>query len=189
MTDALDLLLTRRSVPAIALSQPVPSDEQIHSLLTAAIRVPDHGKLTPWRFILYRGSELTAIGDRLVALWLAQHPDADASQIEKERTRFSRSPLVIGIVSKAGPHPKIPEWEQVLSAGASTMNLVTAVHAMGFAAQWLTGWYAYDQEASEFLGLTAGERFAGFVHIGTPKEKPAERPRPSPEDLLTIWKP
>ncbi len=111
----------------------------------------------------------------------------DADMLDQERGRFTRAPLVIGVVSRAAPHPKIPEWEQVLSAGAVCMNLLHAAHAHGFAAQWLTEWYAFDGEAARRLGLKDGERFAGFVHIGTPNEAPTERPRPVVADLLTSW--
>jgi nitroreductase len=188
MPDALDLLKTRRTVGAIMLGDPGPSDAQIRELITVAARVPDHGKLAPWRFVLYRRADGAALSERLMPLYRAKFPNADPQKAEQETIRFARSPITIGVISKAGTHPKIPEWEQVLSAGASAMNLLTAAHAMGFAAQWLTDWCAYDPAASAILGAREGERFAGFVHIGTPKEKPAERPRPAVEDILTEWK-
>ena len=186
--EALDLLLTRRSVAARMLGEPGPSTGDIRTLITAASRVPDHGKLAPWRFIVYRGPARHAIGARIAAIFAADRPEADAAMLEKEKTRFSDAPVVIGVVSRADPaHPKIPEWEQVLSAGASAMALVTAAHAMGFAAQWLTGWYAYDADALRYLGARDGERLAGFVHVGTPKEPPVERPRPDLDTIVTRW--
>jgi nitroreductase len=187
MPDALQLLLTRRTIPALALKEPGPTDAEIETLLTAAIRVPDHGKLTPWRFILIRGEARHRLGAWLEARYATLNPQADAAMRDKARMAFSRAPVVIAVVSTAAPHVKIPEWEQVLSAGASTMTLVHAAHAMGFSAQWLTEWYGYDAEALAYLGVRAGEKLAGFVHIGTPSEPPVERPRPAPSALLSEW--
>lgn len=187
MPDALDLLLTRRTIPAIALAEPGPTDADIETMLTAAIRVPDHGKINPWRFVLYRGAALAVIADWLAARYATLNPTADAATLAKARGSFLRAPVVIGVVSRAGPHVKVPEWEQVLSGGAATMNLILAAHAKGFAAQWLTEWYSYDADASAYLGLRPGEKFIGFVHVGTPTEAPVERPRPPAASLLTEW--
>lgn len=187
MPEAFDLLLSRRSIPANCLGGPGPEPEQLRRLLTAAARVPDHGKLVPWRFIVYRGDQAARAGERLAAIWQRRDPAADAARLELERTRLSRAPVVVGVVSRAGDHPKIPEWEQVLSAGAVCMNLLNAAHAAGFAAQWLTEWYAFDPEAAPMLGLGEGERFAGFIHIGTALEPPFERPRPDLDKIITTW--
>jgi nitroreductase len=158
-------------------------------MLTIASRVPDHGKLTPWRFILYRGEARREVGEALAKLYLARNPGADAKQVEEERTRLTKAPLVIGVVSKAAPHPKIPEFEQVLSAGNAAMNLELAAQALGFGSQWTTGWVAYDAEAGRILGLKDGERFVGLVHIGTPTAPPGDRPRPALADIVSEWKP
>lgn len=187
MPDALQLLKTRSSIPANNLGEPGPSDEQINELLTVAMRVPDHGKLTPWRFILYRGEARFAVGLRLAELRLKNEPDISPGFIQQDKMRLAQSPLAIGVVSRAGPHVKIPEWEQVLSAGAVAMNLILAAHAMGFGANWLTGWIAYDPEALKILGLRSAERLAGFIHIGTPTSQPLERPRPAVGSLTTTW--
>ena len=187
MSNAFELLRTRRSVPAINLGEPGPDSGQLHELLTIASRVPDHGKLVPWRFIVYSGDAAARAGARLAELWLAQGNGDDEARLAQERNRLSQAPLVVGVVSRAAAHPKIPEWEQTLSAGAACMALVTASHAMGFAAQWLTGWIAYDAEATAFLGLEEGERFAGFIHIGTPTTPPVERPRPDLDEIVTTW--
>jgi nitroreductase len=188
MPDALTLLETRRTISTVSLRAPGPSDSEIETLIRVAARVPDHGKLAPWRFVLYRGPGMAALGERLAAIFVKRNPSADAARIELERTRFSRAPLVIGVISRAAPHVKIPEWEQVLSAGAATMNLLLAVHALGYAGQWLTDWCAYDAEAAAVLGLKEGERFAGFVSIGTPDVPPVDRPRPAFADIVTEWK-
>jgi nitroreductase len=187
MTDLLTHLRTRRSIPAIQLATPAPSDATLNDILTIAARVPDHGKLAPWRFILYRGAGAEAAGARLAALLKSREPGASEERLALERGRFSRAPLVVGIVSRAAAHPKIPVWEQELSAGAVGLNLLHAVNAHGFAAQWVTEWPAYDAEAGRILGLGDGERFAGFVHIGTPAAPPVERERPDVGRLVSEY--
>lgn len=187
MADAIELLTKRRSVPAINLMEPGPDESTLNDILTIAARVPDHGKLAPWRFIKYSGDARHDVGEILAGLVKRRNASADAELLGLERSRFARAPLVIGVVSRAAPHFKIPVWEQELSAGAVCMNMLHAAHAHGFAAQWLTEWYAFDDEAAARLGLREGERFAGFIHIGTPDEKPTDRPRPNVGDLLTDW--
>ena len=185
MPDALDLLKTRRSVKPMELGGPGPSPAEIETLLTIAARVPDHGKLAPWRFILFEGEARLAAGKTIAAVFRADHADATPEQIEFERKRLARAPLVIAVVSRAGPHVKIPEWEQQLSAGAASMSLVMAAHAMGYAASWITEWYAYDRRVLDALGLAPNERIAGFVHIGRPAKPPEERDRPKLADIVT----
>ena len=153
MPDALELLKTRRSIKPIELAGPAPSAAEIETLLTVASRVPDHGKLMPWRFIVFEGDARLAAGEAIVAAFRAKYPEAKPEQVEAERNRLARAPLVIAVVSRAGPHVKIPEWEQVLSAGAAAMSLVLAAHALGYAANWITEWYAYDRGVLDALGL------------------------------------
>lgn len=185
MPDALELLKTRRSVKPMELTGPGPTNSEIETLLRIASRVPDHGKLAPWRFILFEGEARSAAGEAIVSAFIADHPDASADQIEFERKRLARAPLVIAVVSRAGPHVKIPEWEQQLSAGASAMSLVFAAHAMGYAASWITEWYAYDRRVLDVLGLAPSERIAGFVHIGRPGKPPDDRERPKLDAIVT----
>jgi len=185
MLNALELLTTRRSFKAVELSGPGPSAAQIDILLTVAARVPDHGKLAPWRFIVFEGEARRAAGDAIAAAFRAKYPDATSEHVEAERSRLLRAPLVVAVVSRAGPHVKIPEWEQVLSAGAAAMNLVLAAHALGFGANWITEWYAYDRAVLDALGLAPHERIAGFVHIGTPPGPPEDRPRPALSEIVT----
>ena len=187
MTDALPLLTTRRSVKPIELTGPAPTEADIETLLTIASRVPDHGKLAPWRFILFEDDARKQIGEKLAEAFTADRPDATADQVEFERNRFTRAPLVIGVVSRAVPHAKVPEWEQVLSAGAAAMNLLTAAHAMGFAGSWITEWYAYDPRILNALGLSDNERIAGFVHVGRPARPPEDRPRPVLSQIVTRY--
>ena len=185
MPDALELLNRRRSVKPADLGLPGPSAPQLDALLTIASRVPDHGKLTPWRFIVFEGEARNAAGAAIAEVFAADNPTADPDRLAIERTRLARAPLVVAVVSRAAAHPKIPEWEQILSAGAAAMNLVTAAHAMGFGANWITEWYAYDRRVLERLGLAADERIAGFIHIGTPAKPPEDRDRPPLETIVT----
>lgn len=184
---ALALLETRRTIAALQLAEPGPSDAEIRRIVAAASRVPDHGKLTPWRFVLYRGEARAALDERLMPIYRARFPGAPEGKVLVEAQRFSAPPLTIGVISTAAEHFKIPVWEQELSAGAATMNLMLAAHALGYAAQWLSGWCCYDEEAAGILGLKAGERFAGLVAIGTPTVPPVDRPRPAFEDVVTEW--
>ena len=188
MTEALELLKTRKSISAPFLAEPGPSESQLREMLTVASRVPDHGKLTPWRFILFRGDARRQAGEALARLYAERNPGADAKLIEEERTRFTKAPLVVAVVSRAAPHPKIPEFEQLLSAGNAAMNLELAAQALGFASQWTTGWVAYDPEAGQLLGLREGERFVGFIHVGTPTVPPVDRPRPALEEIVSDWR-
>jgi nitroreductase len=185
MPDALKLLTTRRSFKPVELAGPAPSATEIDTLLTIASRVPDHGKLAPWRFILFEGEARQKAGDAIASAFKANYPDSKPDQIEAERGRMMRAPLVVAVVSRAGPHVKIPEWEQVLSAGAAAMNLVLAAHALGYGASWITEWYAYDRGVLDALGLAAHERIAGFVHIGRPPGVPEDRPRPPLSEIAT----
>lgn len=185
MPDALALLITRRSVRIADLSAPGPSSAQLDTLLRAASRVPDHGKLVPWRFIIFEGGARNRAGEIVAEVFRADNPEADAARLEVERNRLARAPVVVAIVSRAAPHVKIPEWEQILSAGAAAMNLELAAHAMGYGANWTTEWYAYDRRVLERLGLSAHERIAGFLHIGTPANAPEDRPRPELASIVT----
>jgi nitroreductase len=185
MPDALKLLQTRRSLKPIELIGPGPSAAEIETLLTIASRVPDHGKLAPWRFIVFEGEARLAAGRAIETAFRAKYPEAKPDQLDYERNRLARAPLVIAVVSRAGPHVKIPEWEQVLSAGAAAMSLVLAAHALGFGANWITEWYAYDRRVLDALGLRDNEKVAGFIHIGTPKQAPEDRPRPVLAEIAT----
>ena len=187
MRDALELLKTRRSVKPMELNGPGPSPAELDTMLTVASRVPDHGKLTPWRFIVFEGDARLAAGEKIAAIFRADRPDATAEQVEFERKRLARAPLVVAVVSRAGPHVKIPEWEQLMSSGASAMSLVIAAHAMGFAATWITEWYAYDRRVLDALGLAPNEKITGFVHIGRPAKPPEDRPRPPLSDIVTRY--
>ncbi|WP_457103899.1 nitroreductase family protein [Methylobacterium sp. P5_C11] len=185
MTATLDLLKTRRSVPPVLLDEPGPDRAQLETLLTVASRVPDHGKLAPWRFIVIAGEARVRVGALIAAAFAADNPDASPERLAQEQARLTHAPVVIAVVSRAGPHVKIPEWEQVLSAGAAAMNLVVAANAAGFATSWLTEWFAYDRRILDALGLAPAEKLAGFVHIGRAREVPSDRPRPALDAIVT----
>jgi nitroreductase len=185
MPDALDLLKSRRSVKAIELAGPGPTAAEVETLLTVASRVPDHGKLVPWRFIVFEGAARDRAGEVIAGICREQRPELTPEQLEFERKRLSRAPLVIAVVSRAGPHVKIPEWEQILSSGAAAMSLVLAAHALGYAASWITEWYAYDRRVLDALGVKPQEKIAGFVHIGRASKPPDDRPRPQLDSIVT----
>jgi len=180
---ALDLLLSRRSCPARAMTGPGPSKEQLSDILRAGARVPDHGKLAPWRFILFEGEGRERLADILVSVLAAD--GMNPVQIDEWRGRVTAAPVIIGVVSGAQESIKIPVWEQELSAGAVCQNLLIAAHALGFVGNWLTEWYAYHPAVRQKIGLKSGERMAGFIYIGTPKEEVVERPRPDLSKIIT----
>ena len=185
MPEALDLLNTRRSVKPLELAEPGPSRAEVDTLLTIASRVPDHGKLVPWRFLVFEGEGRREAGEKIAEVFRLNYPEAKPEHVEVERSRLARAPLVIAVVSRAAPHVKIPEWEQVLSAGAAAMNTVLAAHALGYAANWMTEWYAYDRRVLAALGVKANERIAGFIHIGRSAQTPDDRPRPPLAAVVT----
>jgi nitroreductase len=181
----IDYLAVRRSTPAFQMCEPGPARPEIEEMLRLASRVPDHGKLAPWRFIVYRGSERVRIGEALLQMTLESKPDLSEEMRKVELARFTRAPVVIAVVSTAGPHFKVSEWEQILSAGALCLNLSMAANAQGYAANWLTEWFAYDERAYPLLGIRPGEKVAGFIHIGSTTFPNTERPRPELADTVT----
>jgi nitroreductase len=158
-------------------------------MLQSAVRVPDHGKRTPFRFLRIEGDARHSLGAILAARSRARDPQASDSVIEKDRQRFSFAPVVITVIAKLGADAKIPEQERLLSAGCVCFALLQAAQAMGFGAQWLTGWAAYDPEIRKVLGIADHEVVAGFIHIGTAQAEAPERERPDPAAILTDWTP
>jgi nitroreductase len=186
----LGILETRRSVKPIDLGAPGPTPDEVRRLLTVACRVPDHGALVPWRFILLQGEARQAASTQLAALYAAQHPDLaerTVGTLRKLSRLFTSAPLVVAVVSRADPTARKPEWEQVLTVGAVCMNLIAATTALGYASVWLTGWAAYDADALRTLGVRPEENLAGFIHIGTTREHPPDRHRPLLDGLVTSW--
>ncbi len=180
----IDLLLSRRSVLANLMEGPGADD--LRSILEAGMRVPDHGRLTPWRFVVIRGEARHALGEVIAKAFRRDHPDAEEKRVGLERGRLARAPVVVAVVSCVLKEHKIPEWEQVLSAGAACQNMLVGALSLGYAAQWLTEWYAYEPLLCEALGLGGDDRIAGFLYIGT-AEAPGERARPAFKDVVSEW--
>jgi len=167
------------------MSGPGPTAAELETILTIGSRVPDHGKLTPWRFIVFEGEARARAGAIIAQVFARKNPGAPTADIEMEKRRLMDAPLVIAVVSLTKPHPKVPAWEQQLSAGASAMNIVTAANALGYGANWLTGWFAFDRDVLEGFGVKADEKLAGFIHIGTASKPAEDRPRPALSDIVT----
>ena len=182
-----DYLLTRRSVGIGFLKEPGPTPDELAQILTIGTRVPDHGKITPWRLVVIEGAARLQAGEKLAAIAARNNPGLDEASLEIERGRFLPAPVTIGVISSPKEHPKVPEFEQLLSAGNVAFNLLHAAHALGFGASWVTRWYAFDAEAAAMLGARDGERFVGFVHIGTPTAAIEDRPRPALDDIVSRW--
>ncbi len=185
--EILQCLLTRRSVKADEMTANAPSPKQLEDILTAAARVPDHGKTMPFYFIVFQGEARDEANKIIVDIYQKQNPDTSEDALQKEQNRFTRAPLVIGVVyrMRRGKHPL---WEQVMSTGAACQNLLLAADAHGFAAQWLSEWYAYDEEFRSAIGIDARDTIAGFMHIGGhPEKAPADRDRPDLNEIVTYW--
>ncbi len=189
MPDALQLLKTRKSITSAFLAEPGPKEAEVREMLAIASHVPDHGKLAPWRFIIIDGGAREAAADVLIPIYRRANPDAPAQKVDEERARLTKPPLIVIVVSTAAPHVKIPEWEQVLSAGNAAMSLVFAAHAFGYAAHWTSGFIATEPEARKALGLSEPERIVAVVHIGTPTVPIVDRPRPDLATIVTRWEP
>ena len=182
--EVLAFLATRRSASAVTLAEPAPTASELHALLQLAARVPDHGKLAPWRFIILEPAAKAVFADRLEALAKSRGDARAAAKLGKLKI----PPLCVAVVSRARTG-EIPEWEQLLSAGAVCTTLLYAAQALGYGANWITDWYAYDGEAKAILGLESAEKVAGYIFLGTPKEPPQERERPDVAALITAWRP
>lgn len=188
MPPALELLMQRHSVPSRQLGEPAPQGAELHALLEAAVRVPDHGKLVPFRLIELRGDAKQAFGDQLAAI-AARNPALSESKREKERTRYAFAPLVLVVVARVTAGSKVPPIEQEIAAGCVAYNLLLGAHALGYGAQWLTGWAAYDEAVAAILRLAGNERVIGFVHVGTPQIEVPDRERPTVAEVLSTWTP
>ena len=184
---ALHALDARRSVPAKQLGEPGPDPDTLLRMLTSAVRVPDHGKLVPYRFLRIAGDARHSLGAFLAERAFQRDPQVSAAQLDKDRQRFSHAPLIITVIASPRPNPKVPEAEQLMTAGCVCFALLQAAQALGFGAQWLTAWMAFDPAVHAHLGLAEGEQIAGFIHIGTPKTEVPERERPDPAALLQDW--
>ncbi|HWA20752.1 MAG TPA: nitroreductase [Devosia sp.] len=183
-----DYLRTRRSVGIGFLAEPGPTPAELEEILTIGTRVPDHGKFVPWRLVVIEGEARATAGEKLASIQKARRPELDEASLDIERRQFLPAPVTIGVILSPKPNPKAPEMEQLLSAGNVCFNLSHAAFALGFAASWTNRWYGFDTEAQQMLGARGGERFVGFVHVGTPTAVIEDRDRPRLEDVVTRWR-
>lgn len=185
--STLDLLASRRSVSAKDMIEPGPNVEQIQTILKAGHRVPDHGKLGPWRFVVFRGDARAQFSQKLAEIYAEENPDCKDKKLNNQAELLLRAPVVIAVISTAGEHAKIREWEQVLSAGAACQNMLVAATAMGFGAQWLTEWYSYNDQVKALLSMERHHQVAGFLYFGSFDKKPDDRKRPALVERVSYW--
>ncbi len=183
--DTLAFLARRRSASALTLREPGPTDEELLTLLTLAARAPDHGKLAPWRFVVLRDDGKRRFVEGLTNIASGRE---DSAKSLAKLGKISGPPVTVAVVSRLVAS-EIPEWEQRLSAGAVCAQFIIAAQALGYGANWITDWYAYDAGAERLLGLGEGERIAGYIHVGTAAEAPQERIRPEMSALIQVWAP
>lgn len=185
--EVLDFLKTRRSVKPRDMTGPGPSAAELETILTIGARVPDHGKIAPWRFIVFEGEARAKFGEVLAEVCAAEEKEPSPVRLETERGRFMRAPVVVAVISRIVPNPAVPELEQILSTGAACFNLCLAANALGYGTSWITEWYAFSPGVRKALGLGDNERIAGFIYIGTESEKQQDRERPALSDIVTRW--
>jgi nitroreductase len=186
-SSLLSFLKSRKSASAKTMGGPGPSAGQLQDMLSIAVRVPDHGKLNPWRFVVFEGAARAEVGALFAKRFAELHPGYPAENVNFQNGLFMRAPVVIAVVSTAAEHVKIPVWEQQMSAAAVSFNLVLAAQAHGFDAQWQSDWVAYDDGAKAAMGITETERVAGLIYIGTTSVALEDRPRPDAQAFTVHW--
>ena len=185
--DLAKFLQSRRSAKAKYLTEPGPDNNRLKEILTIAARVPDHGKLSPFYFIVFEGEGRARFGQYLCEAWAKDHPDATEDQLDYEAARLTRAPIVVAVISRIRPS-KIPLWEQMMSAGACCYNLCLAANSFGYGASWLTEWYSYHDHIRSKLSLDNDrDTVAGFIYIGTEKHKQDDRTRPDLDAITNFW--
>ncbi len=186
--ETIELLRTRRSVLARNLGEPGPGPEELELILETGLRVPDHGKIGPWRIQVIGKEGQAALGDLCAERFAAEHGErANPKMVEFERGRLQRAPVLLAVTAHLQVPHKIPEMEQRLSGGALCMNILNAAHALGYGAQWLTEWPAFDSEVKRMLGHDPSTDIIGFIYVGTPTQVPSRRDRPAPETVISEW--
>ncbi len=186
-TTPLSLLATRRSGKPRDLVAPGPDEAQLRRILSAGMRVPDHGKLAPWRFVVIEPERRPVFADLIEEAYLADRPQAGPEERESSRQFALQAPTLVVVLSTPRHDSKVPVWEQELSAGAACMNILTAAHAMGFLGGWLTGWASYSEMVLRALGGSETDRIAGFLFLGTSGRAQEERPRPVYDEIVSTW--
>ena len=176
----------RRSVMAKKMSSDPIDEQDLNSILQAGIRVPDHGALSPWKLKVIQGNALKRIDEEVIlSEFIKNKPDSEKSANDIESKRLQRASIVLAVLSTPVDHPKIPEWEMILSSGAVCMNLLSCAQSLGYAAQWLTEWYAYNNKILEYLSARKDiDKISGFIYIGHKVEEPNERRRPDPKNVI-----
>ncbi len=186
--EAIEALGERSSMGADFMAEPGPGDEDLDRILTVGLRVPDHGRMFPWRVQVLKKDAQRRLAGLYVARYKALHPDARQAELEKEERRPQRAPLLLVVSNRLQEGHKIPVLEQTLSGGALCMNILNAAHALGYVANWVTGWPAYDAEVRAALGVPEGSQIIGFIHIGSPGGEKRERPRPDKSRIVEEWR-
>ena len=179
--------LKRRSVLAKKMQNHPIKDEDLKTIISAGLRVPDHGALNPWKIKVIKGDKLKQIDEQVILPeYKILNPEANEDLLEIESTRLQRGSVVLAVLSTPVEHPKIPNWEMVLSSGAVCMNLLSCAQSLGYAAQWLTEWYSYNYKMLEYLGGRRDiDRISGFIYLGHKMEEPSERRRPDPQKVVS----
>lgn len=185
--DTITLLRLRRSTAADLMTAPGPNADQLNTILEIAARAPDHRRVCPYRFVVFEGEARGRAGDVLAEAFVTNEPEASADRVESERRRFMRAPVVVAVISVVDTGHRTPKWEQILTAGAVCQNMLIAANAHGFAAQWITEWYAYNPQVLDCFGVSRGEKIAGFIYIGTAKQPPLERRRPVLSNIVSYY--
>ncbi len=185
--ELIKYLSTRRSVPGEFLAEPGPTKEELGQIIEIGLRVPDHGKLNPWRLIVIAGENRRKAGEKLAQIALSNNPDFDDFSLKVERERFLPAPVTIGVLSSPKEHIRIPEFEQLISAAAVALNLVHGANALGYGVHWVTRWFAYDQAAAKMLGAQEGEKFVAFIQMGSAGKRLEDKPKPDVEKLVSEW--
>jgi nitroreductase len=183
--DAVKLLLERAS--AVKLQEPGPTQEELDTILRSALRAPDHGRLRPWHFIVISSEGRTRFGMLLAESLKAREPDATREMLDREQQKALRAPVILVVAARIKPSDKIPEVEQIISAGTAAEHIMLAAQALGYGAMWRTGAPAYDARVKEGLQLQASDAIIGIIYIGTPALAPRELPRPELGDFVTRW--
>lgn len=181
----IDMLLSRASTGR--LRDPAPDGDALELILQSALRAPDHGRLAPWHFVLVRGDARADLADVMTKAMMARDPETSPALIERQRTRLLETPLIIALGARLRLGHKVPEIEQMLSVGSATMNILNAIHALGFGGIWVTGANSYDPDVARALGFEAPDRLAGFLFVGTPSETPPRLLRPTLANHVTHW--
>ena len=188
-STALDLLNRRRSSPVRTLHPPAPDRETLERIITAATRVPDHGRLSPWRILEIPADHRASLAAALQQRHREVDPDIADAALDKDGQRFGDSPMLLVVIARITEDHKVPVLEQLLSGGCVCFALLQAAQAMGYAGQWLTGWAAYDPGVAQILGMTENERVLGFIHLGSAGQEAPERVRPALGDVFQQWQP